>query len=392
MKIVCFSPYVPYPGISHAGGSLFQSYLDLTNDLGSRLLVAPAMEHNLARNPDNVDDLRLVPIKLEGTFDRVEDRIAHNMTPRRLPAQVRRSLLRDEITTSALRHADVVEYQWHEMATLLPHVRRLAKQARHVVFLHDVVSQALARAAQREHGRRLLQARAHARLTAFSEARIVSQADAVIVLSPKDAALLKHRENVCVQRPVVRVKQQLDRRRNRGRPPLFAFVAAFRRPENIEAAAWLRNEVWPRIRASISDAELRFVGGDSDRRLAALIDPPSGVQATGYVPDLDAEYARADVALVPILRGAGVKLKTIEAMVTATPSVSTTVGAEGIERAVDFIEIADTPEAFAEAAIRLASDTTGTYTSRADAGARWAGEAHGNEQARGTLSRAITGV
>jgi glycosyltransferase involved in cell wall biosynthesis len=278
------------------------------------------------------------------------------------------------------------------MATMLPYVRRLAKHARHVVFLHDVVSQALSRAAEAEHGRRLFQARAWARLTAFTEARLVSSADAVIVLSPKDAALLKCRDNVRVQRPVVRVQPQLSRRRDRDKPPLFVFVASFRRPENIEAATWLRNEVWARIRASIGDAELRFVGGESDQRLASLLDPAAGVQASGYVADLDSEYARADVALVPILRGAGVKLKTVEAMVTATPSVSTTVGAEGVDRAADFVEIADTPETFAEAAVRLASDTTGRYTRRADAGARWATEAHGEEQARRALIRAITGA
>ncbi len=391
LKLVCFSPHVPYPGIGHAGGGLFQSYLELTKDLGSRLLVAPAVERNLERSPDSVDELRLVPITLR-PIDRAENRIAHNLTPFRLPAQFRRSLLGDEAVLSALRDADVVEYQWHEMATLIPQARRVAKRARHVVFLHDVVSQALSRAAEAESGRRLLQARTWARLTEFSEARIASHADAVIVLSAKDAALLKYRGNVCVHRPVVRVRSHPRQRRERGKPPLFVFVAAFSRPENIEAATWLRNKVWARIRASIADAELRFVGRESDRRLTTLTDSTLGVHASGYVSDLDAEYARADVALVPILRGAGVKLKTIEAMVTATPSVSTTVGAEGIERAVDFIEIADTPDAFADAAIRVASDTSGTYSARADAGARWAGEAHGTEQARSTLIRAITGV
>ena len=55
-----------------------------------------------------------------------------------------------------------------------------------------------------------------------------------------------------------------------------------------------------------------------------------GVELAGFVEDLAEEYAASAVALVPVLQGAGVKFKTIEALLHGTPTVTTTVGAEGV--------------------------------------------------------------
>jgi hypothetical protein len=215
-------------------------------------------------------------------------------------------------------------------------------------------------------------------------------ADAVIVLSEKDRDLLRDQHKVVVQRPVVRVKPSLVRR-PQGDATTFVFVAAFDRPSNIQAAEWLRYEVWPQIRAEVRNAELKFAGSGSDTQLIKLLNPSLGVDATGYVEDLDALYLDSDIALIPLQHGAGVKFKTLEAMITATPAVSTSIGSEGIDRAPEFIEIADRPCEFAMAAIRLAKDRTGVYVSRAVEGARWTMDAHGEAQCRTALTRAITG-
>jgi glycosyltransferase involved in cell wall biosynthesis len=341
----------------------------------------------VGRVPDSLDELHLIE-----PVNRTWDRIARLLPRHQLDPSLRDRILRDAVTTAALKEADVVEYHWQELATaLLPGARKLAPTARHVVFLHDVSSQSVRRAAATKTGLKALRARVKIRAVEIDEAMIVSLADAIIVLSNKDRDLLPDQSKVIVQRPVVRVKPQVRQRRTSGHAPIFLFVAAFNRPENLEAALWLYSEVWPRIRAVIPDAKLRFVGAQSDRMLADLVDPALEVATTGYVADLDGEYKSADVAVIPIHRGAGVKLKTLEAMVTATPSVSTSIGAEGIERAADFIEIADEPAQFAEAALRLASDRTGVYALRAAEGARWTMDAHSEEQCRVALTRAITG-
>ncbi len=51
----------------------------------------------------------------------------------------------------------------------------------------------------------------------------------------------------------------------------------------------------------------------------AGLPPRSGVELAGFVDDLGAEYAAAAVALVPVLQGAGVKFKTVEALLPRRP-------------------------------------------------------------------------
>ena len=77
----------------------------------------------------------------------------------------------------------------------------------------------------------------------------------------------------------------------------------------------------------------------------------------GRVPDMIPELARADIAVVPIRYGGGIRNKILESFAHRIPVVSTTIGAEGID-AEDGIHllIADSPEDFAAACERLLTD------------------------------------
>ena len=61
----------------------------------------------------------------------------------------------------------------------------------------------------------------------------------------------------------------------------------------------------------------------------------------GYVADLEPEYAAAWAVVVPLLQGAGVKFKTIEALLHGVPTVTTSVGAEGVGGADLFAGLTD---------------------------------------------------
>jgi glycosyltransferase involved in cell wall biosynthesis len=68
-------------------------------------------------------------------------------------------------------------------------------------------------------------------------------------------------------------------------------------------------------------------------------------------------YREAAVAIVPLRSGGGTRLKILEAMAAGAPVVSTTVGAEGLDvNDGRDILIADEPQAFAAAVLRLLSD------------------------------------
>ena len=73
--------------------------------------------------------------------------------------------------------------------------------------------------------------------------------------------------------------------------------------------------------------------------------------------DLRREYSAAAVVVVPLTSGGGTKLKVLEAMAMGRAVVTTPIGAEGIAvREGVEMEIADSPEAFAQKTERLLLD------------------------------------
>ena len=79
-----------------------------------------------------------------------------------------------------------------------------------------------------------------------------------------------------------------------------------------------------------------------------------GVTLTGYLDDIRPAVASAAVSVSPIHTGGGTRLKILESMALHTPVVATSKGAEGLEVVADeHLLMADTPDAFAEAVVRL---------------------------------------
>jgi GT2 family glycosyltransferase len=124
---------------------------------------------------------------------------------------------------------------------------------------------------------------------------------------------------------------------------------------NAHGFRWFAREVVPRLRARVPWASVRVTGAHPPelvRRHAS-----STIEFVGHVDDIAEVYGSARVAISPILWGAGVKLKTVEALAHGVPVVATTIGAEGMpERWHRQVDIADDPERFANTVAALLED------------------------------------
>ncbi len=122
---------------------------------------------------------------------------------------------------------------------------------------------------------------------------------------------------------------------------------------NYDAMAWFVSEILPTIRREIPSVKLLITGNPGERPL-----PNSeGVELTGYVDDVRPLIASAEVSVVPLRLGGGTRLKILEAMALGTAVVSTAKGAEGLElESGHHLVIADEPQEFAQAVIRLLED------------------------------------
>jgi glycosyltransferase involved in cell wall biosynthesis len=137
--------------------------------------------------------------------------------------------------------------------------------------------------------------------------------------------------------------------------PVVLFTGTFGYPPNAEGLGWLLREVWPRIRTGAPAARLLVIGPGVPGPLAALAGPE--VELPGFVERMQPWFDRARLVLVPILSGAGTRLKVLDGLASGRPVLSTTMGAEGVDaRDGEEILIADGPQAFADAALRVLGD------------------------------------
>ena len=104
------------------------------------------------------------------------------------------------------------------------------------------------------------------------------------------------------------------------------FYGAMARPENYKSAIWFIENVMPLL----SDLDVRFVivGARPDKSL--LTYASDKVEITGFVDKVDPYFERCLCLVAPLVLGAGVKVKILEAMSSGIPVVTNHIGIEGI--------------------------------------------------------------
>lgn len=137
---------------------------------------------------------------------------------------------------------------------------------------------------------------------------------------------------------------------------LFRGILSF--PPNVDAARYFYYEIFPAIRRAVRGTRLIVAGRDPAPPLRRLAAADQDVTLTGPLPDVRPVMARANVHVCPMRLGSGVKIKVLEAMAMAKPVVTTSLGLSGIAALPgrDLL-VADDPDTFAEAVIRLLRDS-----------------------------------
>lgn len=127
---------------------------------------------------------------------------------------------------------------------------------------------------------------------------------------------------------------------------------------NVEAIRWFRTRIWPRVRERAAGLEWRLAGSNP-AAVAHLTAGDPRIRVLGPVDDAVAHLSEAKVCLAPLLSGSGTRFKILEAWAAGRAVVSTTLGAEGLgAQDGEHILLADDPEDFAAAILRLLNDSS----------------------------------
>ena len=189
------------------------------------------------------------------------------------------------------------------------------------------------------------------------EAKMCPQFDCVVAVSREDRKVMQEEYDV---KNIYDVPTGVDtdffRPSGQGkyRPHNLVFTGSMDWLPNEDAIRYFTEQIMPRIRQAIPDATLTVVGRDPYPGLVELSKRDPSIVVTGRVDDVRPYIEEAAVYIVPLRIGGGTRLKIFEAMAMEKPIVSTSIGAEGlpVSDGGDIL-LADTPELFADAVIRL---------------------------------------
>lgn len=134
-------------------------------------------------------------------------------------------------------------------------------------------------------------------------------------------------------------------------PARLGFIGLFSYAPNREGVRWFLRNCWPVIKKQVPEARLRLIGKDTD---GFLKPQDADVDALGWMSDPAEEIATWSGIIIPVMSGAGTRIKIADAFSRKCPVVSTTLGAYGYEvRSGEELLLADDAEGFASGCISL---------------------------------------
>jgi glycosyltransferase involved in cell wall biosynthesis len=171
------------------------------------------------------------------------------------------------------------------------------------------------------------------------------------------------------------------------------FIGNFRHPPNVQAAQYLCGEILPKLESALmAEHPIYIVGNALNETVRGYGAGLANVRMVGWVPSLLPYLQRARVSVVPLLHGAGTKRKLIQALMVGTPTVSTSMGVEGLGlQDGEHVQIADDPATFADSIARLLEDTE-LWERLARKGRAYITATHSRETVRARFMQTISTV
>ena len=184
------------------------------------------------------------------------------------------------------------------------------------------------------------------------ELKTLPKFDNILVHNIKDKILLSGDgipgDKIKVIKPYINPEMKCIERNNLQRHSIL-FWGAMNRIENIDAVLWFTKEIFSTVSMKFPDTKLYIVGTNPSKKIRNLISDK--IQVTGFVDDPKEYFEKCEVAVAPLRRGAGIKIKVLEYLEAGMPVIATSVGAEGIIH--ERLNIADDANIFSDKIIEI---------------------------------------
>ena len=316
---------MPYNTIRHAGGKTFNYYFtNIVKDQNNRVkVIGICKEEEVKKLEEKGENAELVPILTKGNTFLNLKRVAYDMVGYALHLdkcdgsfykyhQIKKEL------NNLMFEPDIVVLEWTNMVLLYKTVKQRFPDAKLIASEHDVTYLGLQRKGL--NAKKLARAKKQ-------ELEALHNCDIVMPQNVKDKNLLVQdgipEDKIHVIVPYYHDMGYIERKKLNHD---ILFWGAMYRPENYEAAIWFIENVMPLL----EDLDVRFVvaGNRPPEKLKQYAS--SRVVITGFVEDETPLFESSMCFVSPLLTGAGIKVKVIEALSAGIPILTNDIGIEGI--------------------------------------------------------------
>lgn len=135
----------------------------------------------------------------------------------------------------------------------------------------------------------------------------------------------------------------------------IAFLGGYNHTPNSEAVEYMVQEVMPKLKAQRPDIRFYIYGSKMPEHFNGF--ESENVNVKGFAETLDGVYHNHKIFIAPLLSGAGIKGKVLDALAYATPTILTDIAAEGtgLTNGINTL-IANDADEWVEAIIKLYDD------------------------------------
>ncbi|MBX9578563.1 MAG: glycosyltransferase [Chthoniobacterales bacterium] len=227
--------------------------------------------------------------------------------------------------------------------------------------------------------------------TKLKEIGLMKKVDLSIVLSEKEEHLIRQEAPLAnvVTMPFIRDipgKKNNFKERNG-----LLFIGSFDHRPNVDAVTYFAEKVWPLILQKNPNITLTIIGSNPSKKVLSL-NNKNGINVKGYVHNLEEDFEKAKLSIVPLRFGAGIKGKIATSLSFGVPCVSTEVGVEGmgLTNGVNIL-IAKDDYDFAEKVIALYLNEE-TWNNISKNSLKYATEAYSMDVGKEKLEKIITSL
>lgn len=354
MNILHISPYVPSVHATHAGGVCMGKeleYLRQTHNVFVLSFVNDEREEQIVQKEFKGD--KQAYFVRSTTFSKGANALKGLNNPvffsirnsRQFKKYLMQILKENKIDAIHAEYTAMSQHVW---------IKKYYPNIQFNVVEHDVTKQSYDRYAKDSTGFKHLYYQWQANLVTKCEKYYLSQCDLIFTLNKKDKRLLnqyygfKNVETIMPYYGVdfTNVKESIPREKKS-----ICFVGLMNRLENHEAAMRLIQIVKS---LPDKDIKLNIIGAHPNDELKSQ--ESNQVHITGFVESIEDEILKNEIAVFPLMLGAGIKLKVLLSAGLGLPVITTSIGAEGIDEDGEYVSLAESDDEFKTLILKYIDD------------------------------------